>query len=29
MPLIGREKEIQILENALQSTRPELIVVYG
>ncbi|MBU3659751.1 MAG: ATP-binding protein [Flavobacteriales bacterium] len=29
MPLIGREKEIQVLENALQSTHSELIVVYG
>ena len=29
MPLIGREKEIKILENALHSSRSELIVVYG
>jgi AAA+ ATPase superfamily predicted ATPase len=29
MSLIGREKEIKILENALQSLRSELIVVYG
>lgn len=29
MPLIGREKEIKVLENALQSTHSELIVVYG